>query len=360
MMYECSETQEGNLDLHIYVPLMATSAQISLYGPSRSLIGSTKLDLLGAEPAWCSLEEAGSANGCSYQKISSGYLVTGQGMFQRARELNQKGVPVRITEKTRFGALYTTYAIKNDAVETELFFANSDSVFPESLHGIHWMDQRGTALPLKSDPEYQQVCESAAEEVLMTFGEAGWDPETLCATGVSQYSGSPLSGHWTWLNYGPATSPEWASGAGWNAEYRFCFRDSSFQFVDVLLQVPLNKLPYMGWWPLGTRIELPTWINNVGMSKTAWGWDRVTTIGPAWLRSILRVFGIDRLMPAMGGGCHYPLLPIVDGRGERTEHYDAYLAYVNTDTECEEPSFTCPRNRGQGTQLVGRLAGIPG
>lgn len=105
-------------------------------------------------------------------------------------------------------------------------------------------------------------------------------------------------------------------------------------------------------------------------------------MGPSWLRAAIRavlapgviqnVFGmgvgraIDRLfgraLRGLGGEfvsngleCHYPLLQIVDGEGNRTKYYADYLAYVNNGTTCEEPSFECPVNRAPGTVLLGRL-----
>ena len=61
------------------------------------------------------------------------------------------------------------------------------SAFPAELHGIHWMDQRGTSLrngPYPEAPDYKQVCGVAAEEVFLSFGEAAWDAASKCVTGV--------------------------------------------------------------------------------------------------------------------------------------------------------------------------------
>eukprot|EP00928_Gymnodinium_smaydae_P070308 TRINITY_DN5416_c0_g1_i1.p1 TRINITY_DN5416_c0_g1~~TRINITY_DN5416_c0_g1_i1.p1 ORF type:complete len:504 (+),score=23.25 TRINITY_DN5416_c0_g1_i1:26-1537(+) len=346
----------------LYVPLKATSAYVALYelswfGYRRTRIGSAQLDLLGVHPAWCLLRRARSRQGCSYEGAFHGLLVAGDEMFRLAHELNREGVQILPYETTRFQSSYEPHTIKNHEIEHELFYAKSNSVFPNSLHGIWWMDQRGRSVPLKSDPEYRQVCSVAAEEVLVTWGEAAWNPQTRCATGNSQFSGGPLSGMWTWLNAGGGNSAAWASGANWNADYHFCFRDASMTYVDVFMQVPLQKV--LSWWPWDTIIQLPVWLQNVGMKKTSFGWDRVTTIGPHWLRFILKALGIvnEQRYAVFGDGCHYPVLQVVNGRGERTEHYPTYLLYVNNDTACEEASFECPLNRGKGTQIVGRLAG---
>eukprot|EP00928_Gymnodinium_smaydae_P100749 TRINITY_DN9957_c0_g2_i2.p1 TRINITY_DN9957_c0_g2~~TRINITY_DN9957_c0_g2_i2.p1 ORF type:complete len:477 (+),score=20.65 TRINITY_DN9957_c0_g2_i2:105-1535(+) len=356
--YQANAIQaSGEFDLHLYVPVLATSALVSVYGHRRTLINTSRIELFGSDVPLCSAKLADCLYGCEFHNIIRGYVITGDSMVQHVRALNLKGVQVFSYEITRSQSLYQPYTIDIDKVETEMLYASEGSVFPESLHGIFWMDQRGTAIPLPGYPDYRQVCPFAAEEVLVSWGEAAWNPETLCATGVSQYSGSPVSGQWAWLNDGTNSSASWLGGRLWNAEYSFCFRDSTMQFIDVFLSIPLNTLFPSLFKNSQIRFPVPVWMNNVGMAKKLWGWDRVTTIGPAWLRSIHQFFGADRWLPIIGGGCHYPVLPIVDGRGERTQFYDKYLAYVNQTTDCDLPSFTCPVNRGNGTLVIGRLSG---
>lgn len=52
-------------------------------------------------------------------------------------------------------------AAKAEGIENELFYARNGSVFPASLHGVHWMDQRGTSLrkrgKYEEEPDYKQV-----------------------------------------------------------------------------------------------------------------------------------------------------------------------------------------------------------
>jgi hypothetical protein len=135
-------------------------------------------------------------------------------------------------------------------------------------------------------------------------------------------------------------------------------------YIDVFMQIPLKSAlkSYIdtGWIPESWVIPIPVWLNNVGMAKKPWGWDRVTTIGPAWLRWIIRFLGIgarfsESAPEVVEEGCRYPAIQIVDGNGQRTEYYSDYLRYVNNDTDCDVATFHCPQNKGNGSQLVGRL-----
>jgi hypothetical protein len=147
----------------------------------------------------CSVAEAES-EGCHFQKdltnaagflqsvTLSGsvalYVATGAEMIRRADALNMRGVMILVDDTTLIGSKYELARIPTDNVEEHMAFAKNGSVFPEVAHGIWWMDQRGIHLPIPSDPDYAQVCDSAADEILVSFGEAGWDPQSRCVTGV--------------------------------------------------------------------------------------------------------------------------------------------------------------------------------
>jgi hypothetical protein len=99
---------------------------------------------------------------------------------------------------------------------------------------------------------------------------------------------------------------------------------------------------------------------------------QVTRVGPDQLRRLqpdwtwllllpipfhvgLRLLGMT-VLPTSQPLYHYPLFRIVDGDGQRTRHYDAYLRFANTDTDTnyvEADPMSAPRNRGNGTSLVG-------
>jgi len=351
---------DGDLDMHLYLLANSTRVKISLYDhdyySGHDLIGSASFVPLGPTSS-CDVNKASLQGGCplewtmrkGQEKTATlkGYFATGDAMYRQRRAVNKRGMLVQFEEATREHHIFELARIQNDKIEEELFYAEAGSVFPESLHGILWLDQRGRSLadgPFESDPEYRQVCTAAAEENLVSFGEAAWDPVSRCATGIRQYSGGPLSGHWSWMDAGGGVSKPWAHGVGWHMKYDFCFRDESMTYIDVLTRISLNKLleSYAGtrpdFLPIDSEITLPTWINNVAMVKKPWGWDRMTTLGPSSLRTFIRnnfdssiiqsIFNmgvglglnLDPEMISNGIACHYPVLQVVDGqeRGQRT------------------------------------------
>lgn len=226
------------------------------------------------------------------------------------------------------------HRIKNSEVEYELAFARTGSELPAVLHGIYWMDQRGVNVPAgtaSSDPTYQQVGETAADELLVMFGETYWDANTHCAGPVPVYGGT--RGHWTFMDQqgppGSGSSSVWSDAYKQRAYIDFCFRSNKFDEIDLYVKFKL----------FGVYWTVPWSAFHFTMVKTPWGWDRQTT-------SLLTGSTIY----------HYPVFQIVDGNGKRTEHYDAYLKWANNDTTHTEEGFHTPINRGKGTSLVGRLA----
>ena len=137
---------------------------------------------------------------------------------------------------------FALHRIRNDQVEHELSYARTGSAIPASLHGIWWMDQRGVHLPQPSDPEYRQVVESSADELLVTWGDgAGWDPATRCVGRVPIYGGA--AGHWTFMDVSASgTSGVFSSALDNRAMLDFCFTDHTMQtmvqfFVEQVEQV---------------------------------------------------------------------------------------------------------------------------
>lgn len=352
----------GHLDFHLYVLRSEMSAEVALYDKdtwtSDDLIGSRSVKISGDDGTFDSVLTKGSAKTGAVQ----GYVATGEELERRAASLSMRG------RAPLFGHRDQTYAmavISNDRVEHELMYAKTGSVVPEVLHGIWWMDQRGKHLPIPSDPSYKQECESAADELLVTWGEGNWDPEALCFRDVFVAFGSPNKGMWTHMNSGDNT------GDGWNATNAislmadFCFTDGTFQKIELHLKVRVGGLldAALGYTlpeSIDGYVEVPRAIMALNMVKKPWGWDRETVLGPdaRKLRGVLRG-DFHQWLDNVNKICHYPVFQIVDGNGERTEHYDAYLAWANTDfPECagENQGFDCPWNMGKGTSLVGRLA----
>jgi len=354
-------TNSGHLDMHVWVPRSAVSAEVAIYDhdyhtSQDDLIGMVQLDLLGSSQAMCSLVEA-ETTGCHFHKnltkpagfLQSAhvtgsvtlYVATGAEMIRRADALSMSGIMILVDDTSLIGSKYELVRIPTDNVEEHIAFAKSGSVFPADAQGIWWMDQRGTHLPVASDPDYKQVCEAAADEILVSFGEAGWDPQSRCVTGVHIYGGGPLRGHWTWLDVGGGNSNDWRATGTHRPVADFCFTDESMQEVQIHRSFKVGNaleglfgfnLPeFMDW-----SMRMPSWVMDLRMVRKPWGWDRVTYAGP-W-------------------ECHYPVFQIVDGFGSHTEHYNAYLAFANNQTDCPNSTFSCPSNRGNGTQLVARLS----
>ncbi|CAK9016978.1 Tentative ammonium transporter [Durusdinium trenchii] len=381
------DQNKGDLDMQIYLPTDVGTIKVSLYDHhevlSHDLVGTSTFNPAtdcGAEDV-CSFTLKFRSTETVVEEVArlQGRWIRGGALRAHAEECNKRGTFVHFEEETREKSTYKLYSVKAEGIENELFYARNGSVFPASLHGVHWMDQRGTSLrkrgKYEEEPDYKQVCALSAEEVFMHFGEAAWNPKTKCATGVRQYGGSPLSGHWSWLDEGGVTSTQWANGNGWNMKYDFCFRDEEMTFIDVMIRISLSRilsdtLGLPSLFPPHVEVTLPTWLNGVSMKKTKFGWDRLTTIGPSWLRTLIRttfdsgiiqsVFGMGvgtPDWPFLSGGmeCHYPLLQIVDGHGQRGKYYQDYLEYINNGTSCTTPTFDCQVNQAPGTVVIGRL-----
>jgi len=293
--------------------------------------------------------------------------------------------------------------INNSAIADELVYAKTGSSTPLCMQGIWWMDQRGVHLPIPEDPSYKQRGPAAADELVMTFGSdwytGPYDPVTKCIT-VPLYTG--IEGHWAFMDQGEGKNKDAFGSNLVRMTLDFCFIGSAAndQLCDVgsvldiqvkvnmatmfedlleeqvislidLARPTLNLLGFTSG--SGSWQYVPKWIVSMSMIKTSWGWDRKSTLGPGFLRpklpnSALKLLGmlfpataVDNLSEILDGHAerstmHYPVFQVVDGKGNKTSHWDAFLKFANTNTNCTKSTLECPMNRGNGTSLVPVLA----
>eukprot|EP00913_Durusdinium_trenchii_P024779 g23259.t1 len=194
------DQNKGDLDMQIYLPTDVGTIKVSLYDHhevlSHDLVGTSTFNPAtdcGAEDV-CSFTLKFRSTETVVEEVArlQGRWIRGGALRAHAEECNKRGTFVHFEEETREKSTYKLYSVKAEGIENELFYARNGSVFPASLHGVHWMDQRGTSLrkrgKYEEEPDYKQVCALSAEEVFMHFGEAAWNPKTKCATGVRQYA----------------------------------------------------------------------------------------------------------------------------------------------------------------------------
>lgn len=353
----------GNLDFHLYVLRTEEFAEVELYDKdtwtSDDLIGDFSVKIWGDEGTF----DKGVVAAESHKHVGvEGYLATGEELERRAALLSMRG------RAPLFGhpdQVYAMAVIPNSRVEHELAYARTGSVVPEGLHGIWWMDQRGTHLPVPGDPSYKQECASAADEVLVTWGEGNWDEEALCFRDAFVSYGSPNKGMRTFMNNGDNTNVDWIVTNTTGSKADFCFTDATFQKIELTLYARVGGVleSFLGYAlpeSVDGYVAVPRSIMSLNMNRKPWGWDRETVLGPD-ARKLRGVLSGDwfQWLDYANFICHYPVFQVVDGNGERTEHYDAYLAFANTNyPQCagENRGFDCPWNVGNGTSLVGRLA----
>jgi len=272
--------------------------------------------------------------------------------------------------------------IANDQVAEELAWATDASDMPESLRGIFWMDQRGVHPSVQNgsltgDPTYKQVGTTAADELIVTFGEAEWDSVTKCAGRVPVFGGH--QGHWTFMDQGTDGVPKsdiFDTTISSRLNLKFCFRDHTMSAIDIHNYIKMSSIVGAVGLSLPETwdgyFEIPWWIMHLSMVKKPWGWDRVTTVLDVTQARLLKAVLPDWLEPEPMTTAHYPVFNIVDGTGRRTEHWESYLAWANDPSSWSgynctndappnsfgsaSSTFTCPSNTGNGTQLVGVLA----
>jgi len=346
----------GNLDTHLYIPKDSTGVSVRILSQlwwSTFDKGGFSVDLSrGGKVTW-SLGKAGAT--------VEGNVAMGKDVAIRASEAQQRGAHLIVGDPLE-GDRFVLHAIRNDEVENELAYPKTGSAIPKVLQGIFWMDQRGKHLPIASDPDYKQVGPNAADELLVTLAEHRWNPDTLCledAAGL--FGGAPIKGHWTWMNNGAKNNIRHAGALLKSVRIDFCFRDETFQAINLHMYVKAKEsfgFNVPGFLMKDGLVEIPRAAMALNMIKKPWGWDRESIMnqGAAALRSILPD-DLGSWLDEHHSVYHYPLFQIVDGDGKRTEHYEAYLTWANTNfPDCSEKAFDCPLNKGNGTQLVARRA----
>ncbi len=247
--------------------------------------------------------------------------------------------------------------IPNDAVEHHMSYAPTErsAGVPASLHGIFWMDQRGSNVDALADhPEYNISATVAADELLVSFGESVWHNESKCLKPLPTYGGDV--GHWSFMDWsGDGKAP--GASADLRGTYELCFVDDDT--IAIYMRYRL-----FGWlW-----ITVPDFFVTLTMEKAAFGWVRRTKIGPQSMREVTPRLGWLLVLPFAGDlflrmlgsmvsstqeEYSYPMWQVVDGDGHRTSNYGAYLDYANQDTTVNGSSFETPRNRGEGYSLIG-------
>jgi len=247
---------------------------------------------------------------------------------------------VEIGCKYWWDAEFKEMTVRNDDVENQLGYAKAGSAVPESLQGIFWMDQSGASLPIPGDPDYEYKFFPTAE-VLMTFDDnAIWQADTRCVTPIYLFGG--VKGHWTHYNtqQGLLMSEKFQEHA---TTMHFCFIKDSEDEIEIWVQAKYNAAAYMILKGLGYEeawngtLFQPSWVMDLRMVKTSWGWDRVSNIGSNRLRRDnvpeSEVHFLDQFIPQwlkdqVTTTYRYPLYQIVDGNGARTEHYETYLKFM--------------------------------
>lgn len=230
--------------------------------------------------------------------------------------------------------------VRVDGVENDLAYARTGSDVPESLHGIFWMDMFYQS-SIAQDPMYENKPwwikkfyqnEAPSEvapdlETLVCFGDVPgkWDAEAKTMRDVG-YCGE--KGHWTFPDTKDgAFQQNSAIMVRMNAD--LVFQDSGLFEAWVSARI---KVPATGMW-----IEVPRFLFEMLMFQAPHGWSRKTTVGnlPDFidhsdtLEKLLPPFIMKLLQNGeKGDWWNYPMVRIVDGNGNRTEHYDEYLAFM--------------------------------
>mmetsp|Transcript_1535 Transcript_1535/g.4637 ORF Transcript_1535/g.4637 Transcript_1535/m.4637 type:complete len:440 (+) Transcript_1535:85-1404(+) len=259
--------------------------------------------------------------------------------------------------------LYTklTYLrqIRNDEVDKELSYSKVGDFVPLSLTGIFWMDQRGLHKEgTKCDPDFKyNFGNNAANELVFGVGDGGeWNESTRCIPGQA-FTGR--QGHWTYMNEGSEVKNRlwYKNNFPGRVSGKFCFRGKGEDEIEIpLAHVPTDwHEAFVASWLAGEPDNLglyrtPKWLLRFTMHKTCFGWARKTTVGPDWLADLA------------GRALYYPIFQIVDGYGQRTEHWDHYVRAANTvGTNCNQESFyggeSC--NTGDGTSWVPVTSRMP-
>lgn len=120
-------------------------------------------------------------------------------------------------------------------VELWMNYARSSSAVPESLHGIFWLDERASVLPLTDFPQDAQVemgvGKAASYQVLASFGEGEgvvWDRQRRCLGAVPVGRGSR---HWAYAD--TPMGRDAVDDLGRTSQ-TLCFKEGSDNAIDIL------------------------------------------------------------------------------------------------------------------------------
>lgn len=227
--------------------------------------------------------------------------------------------------------------VKNDEVEDVLGYAETGSDIPEGFWGIHWLDQFHASSIAKDPGWLAQVpirhCPS--QETVVCFGDepTQWNPATNSIDHIAAYGGE--KGHWTMTDD--------AMGQVQMNNAIMTRMSGSMQFLNPdLVKVDAKiKVPELDMW-----IHVPDSMFKMEMHKTGWGWNRVTTLGPdlpnfidhsAFMTKVMPEYFMQLVQVGEQGAMQYPVLQIIDGDGNRTQYYDEYLEFINT--QCSHQVF---------------------
>lgn len=357
------DKHQGNFEMNLYIP-SAGATDITLYDAdywsANDFIGKATITMCNGGLTGVGKEFTVSVKGSDGQTIGSlsGQLAAGGALRARADVLSARGVRP-IFGDYKIGDKFALVPIDNDKIEHELGYAKTGSAIPSVLHGIWWMDQRGINLPIASDPNFKQSGSQAADELVVAFGEADWDPNTLCLK-MTTWDGAPMGGHWTYMNDGHGGNAAWKLAESVKLPFHGCFDDDTYQVFQIHATLKIGDVLKSGidvTLPpvIDGYITVPTSVFSYKMIKKPWGWDRESRIGPdiaKWKKALPKEWFFFVDFP--NNVFHYPVFQIVDGNGQRTANYNAYLAWANNNTDCGEPSFHCPANKGGTKCLVAR------
>lgn len=304
----CSAATEGDA-----VGLLQHSSRSSILGPKdlKSKQVSQQVSEKPVQPSNEELEQVVKAFPKELRQLGS------DEMWGRATELAGLELEVQTVE--------------NSKIESQMPYINTGDKAPSGFHGIFWLDQWHTS-------------SACTKETLVSFGDKGteWEPESGCLGPVPGYGGHRP--HWTFTNTAGGSFQLASGSMPSRITANFCFDDKTQQNLDVVVGVLAGN----DW------LFLPTWLGQMRMERTSYGWNRITVLGPnvsqtlnkygkflKYGQGVLQDF-FDILNVGDSGAMQYPVVQVVDGDGQKTKYWDEYMQYVSG-----------PKNDHKDTQLAG-------
>lgn len=311
--------------------------------------------------------EVGDVSGsssCEHESDSSCPQVScGPGMFNLSCANDNLGTGHPTCGACRRDTIsYKLVHIQTEKLAEEFGYAKEGSAIPSDLHGILWMDQRGTHVP-KCDPNYKAALPGTAPEVALAFGDtAVFDPVTRCVDVLIK--GGP-KGAWALFDQGGGTNYEWSLARGTDWVVAFCQQEQDplsydikmklrFPGVSALALIGAKEHPY-GYY------EMPfDDIIKLTMEKTCFGWNRKNTFGPNGgqaLASVLEFLPGDmgKVLSEYLKELVYPVYLVVDGQGQKTEYWEPFVDWVShSSLVAGNSTIFLGKNTDPSGVLVGR------